>query len=91
MEDVFGLATAVRFDLRRLQPFAHLLTRSLARVERRGGAFEELVDDVSVVAPEGLSDLDVSELSRSDFHAANLILGSGSSGYARALVDAVLA
>ena len=37
----------------------------------------------SVVAAERLGDLDVSEFSRSDFHAESLILGAGSDGYAQ--------
>ena len=69
VEDVFGLATAVRFELRRVQPFAHLVDARVARVDARRGALEQVVDDVSVVAAERLGDLGVSEFSRSDFHA----------------------
>ena len=69
VEDVFGLPTAVRFELRRLQPFAHLVDAVVARVDARRGALEEVVDDLSVVAAERLGDLGVSEFSRSNFHA----------------------
>ena len=69
MEDVFGLPAAIGFHLRRLQPLRQLVDALVAGVDARRGPFEEVVDDLAVVAAERLGDLGVSEFSRSNFHA----------------------
>ena len=81
VEDVFGLSTAVGFELRRFQALAELAYPFVARVDGRGRPLQQVVDDLAVVTAERFGDLDVSEFSRGDLHAKRLILGLEGGGY----------
>ncbi len=73
MQDVFGLARATGFTLRRGQRLVELADALISGIQRGRGLFEKVVDGVTVVAAErGLFDLDVSELSGGDLHDASL-------------------
>ena len=68
VEDVLGLARVPGLRLRGVEALAHLLHALVGRVEGRGRAFEQLVHVVAAVAPEGLTNLDVTKLAWCDFH-----------------------
>ena len=71
VEDVFGLARVPGLGLRGGEAFAHLLDALVGGLEGRGRAFEQLVDLVAAVAPDGLTNLDVTELAWCDLHAVH--------------------
>ena len=55
-------------SLRAVQPVAELAHPFVRGVDGRSRSFEEVVDDVAVVATKRLGDLDVTQFSRGDLH-----------------------
>ncbi len=69
VQHVFGLARTTSFGLRGLQAIGQLAEARVALFDRGGGALEEVVDLIFVVATHTVFDLGVAELSRGDLHA----------------------